>query len=175
MRHLLLLLLSFSLTQVSLSPVSLAHADELPLNIGGTAPNWTLQTSKSESLDYYQDSEDNVSVIIFWASWCPYCATLMPQMEVIYRKYRNKGVKFYAVDIYEDGKLDPVSYFESKGFTYTMLLEGDEVASQYGVKGTPGVYVVDKEKKVVYKRPAGVSDVMVKQNVDLRIRLALAK
>ncbi len=165
MRHLLLLLLS----------ISLVHADELPLNIGGTAANWTLQTSKSESLDYYQDSEDKVSVIIFWASWCPYCATLMPHMEVIYRKYRNKGVKFYAVDIYEDGKIDPVSYFENKGFTYTMLLDGDELAKQYGVKGTPAVYVVDKEKKVVYKRPAGVTDVMVKQNVDLRIRLALAK
>jgi thiol-disulfide isomerase/thioredoxin len=170
MRLFLLLLLSIS---VSLS--TLSHADELPLNIGGTAGNWSLQTNQSETLDYYQDSEGKVSVIIFWASWCPYCATLMPHMEVMYRKYRSKSVKFYAIDIYEDGKIDPVKYFEDKGFTYTMLLDGDDVAKQYGVKGTPGVYVVDKEKKVVYKRPAGVNDVMVKQNVDLRIRQALAK
>lgn len=170
MRLFLLLLLSFSLV-----PLSQAQADELPVNVGGIAPNWSLQTRQSESLDYYQDSKGKVSVIIFWATWCPYCATLMPHLEVIYRKYRSKGVKFYAVDIYEDGKIDPIAYFESKGFNQTMLLDGDEVAKQYGVKGTPGVYVVDKEKKVVYKRPAGVSDVMVKQNVDLRIRLALEK
>jgi thiol-disulfide isomerase/thioredoxin len=170
MRHLLLLLLS-----ISMLPVSVAHADELPLNIGGTAANWTLQTSKAEALDYYQDSEDKVSVILFWATWCPYCATLMPHMEVMYRKYRSKGVKFYAVDIYEDGEIDPIKYFEDREYTYTMLLEGDEIAKQYGVKGTPAVYVLDKEKKVVYKRPAGVSDVMVKQNVDLRIRQALEK
>ncbi len=168
MRLFLLLLLSVSLTPVS-------SAEELPLNIGGTAANWSLQTNKSETLDYYQDSEDNVSVVMFWATWCPYCATLMPHMEVMYRKYRNKGVKFYAIDIYEDGKVDPIKYFENREFTFTMLLDGDEIAKQYGVKGTPAVYVLDKEKKVVYKRPAGVSDVMVKQNVDLRIRQALAK
>lgn len=154
--------------------ISLVHA-EPPLNIGGTAPNWTLQTNKSESLDYYQNSEDKVSVIIFWATWCPYCATLMPHMEAVYRKYRSKGVKVYAVNIKEDGKIDPMKYFEDRKFTYTMLLEGDELAKEFGVKGTPAVYVIGKDKKIVYKRPAGVSDVMVKQNVSLRIKQALAK
>ncbi len=169
MRIILLLLLS-----VSLSQISLVHA-EPPLTIGGTAPNWSLQTGAGETLDYYQESEDRVSVVLFWATWCPYCATLMPHLEVVYRKYRNKGLKFYAVDIYEDGKIDPIDYFEKKGFSFTLLLNGDDVASQYGVKGTPAVYVIGKDKKVVYKRPAGVSEVMVKQNVDLRIKQALAK
>lgn len=146
-----------------------------PLNIGGTADDWELETKEGGSLQYYVDSEDKVSVIIFWATWCPYCATLMPHLEDVYRKYRNKGVKFYAIDVYEDGKIDPITYFDKKGFSYTMLLYGDEVASQYDAKGTPAVYVIDKDKKVVYKRPAGVSDVLVKQNVDLRIKQALAK
>ena len=56
-----------------------------------------------------------------------------------------------------------------------MLMDGDEVGTQYGAKGTPAVYVVGKDKKVVYKRPAGVSDVLVKQNVGLSIKQALAK
>jgi thiol-disulfide isomerase/thioredoxin len=170
MRFILLFLLS-----VSLSPISLTQAAEPPLNIGGTAPNWKLETNLLESLEYYQDSDAKVSVILFWATWCPYCATLMPHLEVVYRKYRSKGVRFYAVDIYEDGDIDPVTYFKGKGFTYTMLLNGDDVAKQFGVKGTPAVYVVDKNKKVIYKRPAGVSDVLVKQNVNLRIKQALAK
>jgi hypothetical protein len=46
----------------------------------------------------------------------------MPHLEVIYRKYRNKGVKFYAIDVYEDGVIDPIEYFDKKGFTYTMLM-----------------------------------------------------
>jgi thiol-disulfide isomerase/thioredoxin len=99
----------------------------------------------------------------------------MPHLDAVYRKYRNKGVKFYAIDVYEDGKVDPVTYFNSKEFGYTLLLDGDDVASQYGAKGTPGVYVIDKNKKVIYKRPGGITDVLVKQNVDLRIKQALAR
>ena len=166
MRNLSGLLISFFIFSFSVSAA--------PLNVGGTAENWVLGTKDGGSLDYYQDSEGQVSVIVFWATWCPYCASLMPHLEVIYRKYRNKGLKFYAIDIYEDGKIDPVTYFDSKAYTYTMLLDGDEIASQYSVKGTPAVYVIGKDKKVIYKRPSGVSDVLVKQNVDLRIKQALS-
>lgn len=143
--------------------------------VGASAPAWSLQTGEGNTIDYYEDSENSVSVVLFWATWCPYCASLMPHLEVVYRKYRNKGLKFYAIDILEDGKLDPVEYFKKKGYTFTLLLDGDLVAEDYGVKGTPGLYVVDKDKKITYKRPAGVSDVLVKQNVDLRIKQALAR
>ena len=168
-------ILIFSLISLLFFSFASSSTYAAPLNIGGTAGDWELETSEGESLQYYADSENKVSVIIFWATWCPYCATLMPHLDAIYRKYRNKGVKFYAIDVYEDGKIDPVTYFNSKEFGYTMLLDGDDVASQYGAKGTPGVYVIDKNKKVIYKRPGGITDVLVKQNVDLRIKQALTK
>tara|TARA_R110002095_G_scaffold49191_3_gene43467 strand:- start:2799 stop:3314 length:516 start_codon:yes stop_codon:yes gene_type:complete len=171
MRITFILLLSF--ISFMLLPFSSVYA--APLTVGGTATDWELQAKDGSSVQYYVDSEDKVSVIIFWATWCPYCITLMPHLEDIYRQYRNKDVKFYAIDVYEDGVIDPIEYFDKKGFTYTMLMDGDEVATQYGVRGTPAVYVVGKDKKVVYKRPTGMSDVLVKQNVGLRIKQALAK
>jgi thioredoxin-related protein len=68
-----------------------------------------------------------------------------------------------------------VEYFDSREFSYTLLLDGDEVAKTYGVKGTPGLLVVGKDKKVIYKRPGGISDVLVKQNVDLKVKQAIAR
>ncbi len=166
MRYLIILFLA-------LTPLSTAWSE--PLIVGSTAPDWSLKTKEGETIDYYQDSDNKVSIILFWATWCPYCATLMPHLEVVFRKYRSKGLKFYAIDIFEDGKLNPVEYFESKEFTYTLLLEGDKIANEYGVKGTPGLFVVGKDKKIIYKRPGGISDVLVTQNVDLKVKLALAK
>ena len=144
-----------------------------PVNLNSQAPDWTLQTPEGESINYYQDSENKVSVVLFWATWCPYCATLMPHLEVVYRKYRNKGLKFYAISTFEDGEIDPKELFAAREYSYKLLLNGDPVAEEYGVKGTPGLYVVDKDKKVIFKRQKGVSDVLVKQNVDLKIRQAL--
>lgn len=163
----------FIILFLALAPLSTAWPE--PLNAGSTAPDWSLKTKAGETIDYYQVSDNKVSIILFWATWCPYCATLMPHLEVVFRKYKNKGLKFYAIDIYEDGKLNPVEYFEGKEFTYTLLLDGDEVANEYGVKGTPGLYVAGKDKKIIYKRPGGVSDVLVTQHVDLKVKQALAK
>ena len=167
MKQILLLILGFYLAT--------GYAAEPPPGSGDTVPDWSLTTGEGERLNYYEDSEGKVSVIIFWATSCIYCHSLMPQLDIVYRKYRSKGVNFYAIDVPEEGKIDPVEYFEAKQLSYTLLLDGDEVAEQFGVKRKPAVFVVDKERKIIYKRPTGGSDVMVKQNVDLRIKQALAQ
>ncbi|HSR63687.1 MAG TPA: TlpA disulfide reductase family protein [Gammaproteobacteria bacterium] len=164
----LLLVLVFTLLPAS-------AAFPRPPNVGDVAPDWTLENKEGESVNYYEASEGKVSIVLFWATWCPYCRSLMPHLEVIYQNYRNKGLEFYAIDIFEDGKIDPVEYFEKMQFSFTMLKDGDLVAGDYGVKGTPGLFVVDRDKKIIYRKPVGVSDVLVKQNVDLKVKQALAK
>ena len=167
MRHILFLILVLFLVT--------DHAAEPPLGLGNTVPDWSLTSAEGELLNYYEDSEGKVSVIVFWATSCIYCHSLMPHLDIVYRKYRSKGVKFYAIDVPEEGKIDPVEYFEAKQLSYTLLLDGNQVAEQFGIKRKPAVFVVDKDKKIIYKKPTGASDVMVKQNVDLRIKQALAK
>lgn len=167
MRQILILVLGFFLVK--------GYAAEPPLGVDSTVPDWSLTTGEGERLNYYEDSEGKVSVIIFWATSCIYCHSLMPHLDIIYRKYRSKGVKFYAIDVPEEGKIDPIEYFAAKQLSYTLLLDGTQVAEQFGIKRKPAVFVIDKEKKIVYKRPTGGSDVMVKQNVDLRIKQALAQ
>ncbi|MEJ2095275.1 MAG: redoxin domain-containing protein, partial [Gammaproteobacteria bacterium] len=67
MRYLLIVLLtSFTLT-----------SSAAPLKFGETAPGWQLQDQEGNTIDYHNDSEGKVSVVLFWATWCPYCATLM--------------------------------------------------------------------------------------------------
>lgn len=167
MRHILFLILVLFLVT--------GHAAEPPLGLGNTVPDWSLTSGEGELLNYYEDSEGKVSVIVFWATSCIYCHSLMPHLDIVYRKYRSKGVKFYAIDVPEEGKIDPVEYFEAKQLSYTLLLDGVQVAEQFGIKRKPAVFVVDKDKKIIYKKPTGASDVMVKQNVDLRIKQALTK
>ena len=144
-----------------------------PLNINDDAPDWSLQTAEGETINYHQDSDGKVTMVLFWATWCPYCRTLMPHLEVIYRKYRSKGLKYYTINVFEDG--DPIKHFADQKFTSTLLLNGDDVAADWGVKGTPGLFVIGRDRKVIYKRPNGVNDVLVKQNVDLKIKYALKK
>ncbi len=156
-----------------LSLTTFTHATAL--EPGDTALNWNLEARDGSSIDYYQDSAGQVSVVVFWATWCPYCAKLMPHIEEVYKQFKDRDVKFYAIDIFEDGKVDPVTYFDNKGYTYTILLLGDLVAEDYGAKGTPSLFVVDKNKKVIYKRASGTNELQVKQDITDKIEQALAK
>jgi thioredoxin-related protein len=49
--------------------------------------------------------------------------------------------------------------------------DGDAIAEQYGVKGTPGLFLVDAKGNIVYKRSGG--DAPEKVEAALRAKLNL--
>jgi len=45
---------------------------------------------------------------------------------------------------------DPAAYMKDKGYTYGLLMNGDEVAKAYGIIGIPTFYVIGPDGKIVY-------------------------
>lgn len=111
----------------------------------GTAPNWTLYTPDGAPVELAQVSADKPQIILFWATWCPYCKALMPHIQSVRLEYGNE-VGVLAVNIKEDG--EPASYIEDAGFDFTLLLDGDAVADEYEIIGTPGVIIVDTHRQI---------------------------
>lgn len=121
-----------------------------PLQVGDRAPDWILSNSQQEHISFYQDSPDRPAVLLFWATWCPYCAALMPELEKLRGELADRNIRFYALNIWEDG--DPVAHMQEKGYRFTLLLDADLVAKRYGVRGTPGLFVVNADKSIEYVR-----------------------
>jgi thiol-disulfide isomerase/thioredoxin len=86
-------------------------------------------------------------VILFWATWCPFCARLMPGLEHIYEARKSDGLTILAVSIKADE--DPVSHFRRLGYTYSLVPDGDAWADEWGVSGTPTMVFVDRAGKVI--------------------------
>ena len=128
------------------------------------APNWTLSDASGSTVEFHHESAGRPAVLLFWATWCPYCRALMPHLEKVRQDYATEGVDFYALNIWEDS--DPVSYFSEHNYGFRLLLNGGSVATDYGIKGTPGLIVVDQAKKIVYTRNSGTSPEQVE--MDLR-------
>jgi len=121
-----------------------------PLELGDRAPDWILQNSQGDYVSFYRDSGDRAAVLLFWASWCRYCAELLPELAELKQQLDKDDVKFYAINIWEDG--NPVAYFNRHDYNFTLLLKGDMVAKRYDVSSTPGLIVVDADKTVRYIR-----------------------
>jgi len=124
-----------------------------PTNVGDQAPDWILSNSQGDSVSFYQDSEGQKAVLIFWATWCPYCAALLPEMEKLRTELGDAPVKFYALNIWEDA--DPIGHMREKGYGFSLLLNADKVAKRYNVHGTPGLFVIDENKTIRYVRSKG--------------------
>lgn len=109
------------------------------------APDWTLVTADGTTVRLSEEAQQQTTVLFFWATWCPYCKALMPHLQSMRLEYGNK-VEILAINIREDG--DPVDFIQSAGYDFTLLLNGEEVADAYGIRGTPGVIVIDGDRTV---------------------------
>lgn len=156
---------------IFVSILALCVSSARALDIGDTASDWTLTDGAGEKLNYYQDSKGKVSVVLFWATWCPFCRTLMPHLQEAANFYKDAPVRFYALNVWEEN--DPVKYMNERGYTFRLLLSAEPVAGKYGVKGTPGLFVIDQDHHMLYKRRPGTDDFEVELQVNEAIHGAL--
>jgi len=124
-------------------------------NAASNAPNWTLTDDNGNEINFYDDADGQPTVLLVSATWYPYCRALMPHLEKIQRDYSDRGVVFYALNIWEDA--DPIAYNKENKFGFRLMLDADEIAKAYGIKGTLGLLAVDGERNIIYARKSGSS------------------
>ncbi len=110
------------------------------------------------------------ALLLFWATWCPYCKALMPYLQKVSDAAGPARLDVYAIDI-KDEEGDPVAELRERGNTFTLVRDGDAIAGLYGVKGTPGLFLVDRSGTIAYKRAGG--DAPEKIEAALRDKLGL--
>ena len=128
----------------------------MPPQNGEKAPDWILSTANGERISLYAHAEGKQAVMIFWATWCPFCRKLMPELEALREELQDQSVNFYALNVWEDS--DPKAYLKDNNLDFILLLQADAVAQRYGVGGTPGLFVMDAEKNITYIRMRGTSN-----------------
>lgn len=122
----------------------------LGAGVGDKAPEWTLDTVDGREIDYPQVTGGKVSVLFFWATWCPYCHAVMPYLQQLKKDYASYGVEVYAIDFKDDG--DPAEHMREGGYDFVVLPTGDLVADDYDVWSAPGLLIVDGQGVIRYRR-----------------------
>ena len=112
------------------------------------APDWTLSQPDGASVTFSDVAHETPTILVFWATWCPYCKVFLPHLQSILYEYGMDTVRVFAINYRDDG--DAVAYMEEYGYTFTVLLDGNDVAKSYGVWGTPGMVLVDTDQRIVF-------------------------
>ncbi|HEX2172857.1 MAG TPA: TlpA disulfide reductase family protein [Dehalococcoidia bacterium] len=114
------------------------------------APDFTVESFTGETVRL-SDFRGRPVLINYWAAWCEPCRAEAPLMERIWREYRDRGVVFLGIDIWDDEK-EARAFLERYQITYPSAqdLRGTSAIS-YGVRGIPESFFIDREGQLVRK------------------------
>lgn len=107
--------------------------------------NWSLQQLDAGEINFSQ-SKDKVSIINFWATWCPPCVAEMPSFQKLYDSYGDK-VDFYFVT---SEKTDKIEKFMGKNeYTFPIFLQTYEAPQKLQSNVLPTTYLISKSGEIV--------------------------
>ncbi len=114
------------------------------------ASDFTLETLSGTEYTL-ASSQGKLVMIDFWSSWCPPCVSEAPALEQVYREYRDRGVEFVGVAIW-DRRGDVQAHVDRFGVSYVNAMDDrGVVAIDYGVRGIPEKHFISDEGLLVYK------------------------
>jgi len=147
---LLLLSLSWTIITPILFTPAQAEAETTAPHPGFMAPGFTLQTLQGETHSL-EDNRGQPVLVLLWASWCSVCKATMPGLQSVYEAYAPQGFEILAVNTtFQDTQSTAINYFQSQGYTYTMLLDHDgTVARDYQLHALPTSILVAPDGEVL--------------------------
>ena len=121
-------------------------ADDSTALKGQPAPDFALKTLDGKDVKL-SDMKGKVTVIDFWATWCPPCRKSLPHIQKIATdgELAKKGLYVWAVNAQETNeKAEP--FMKENKYTFTVPMDrGGAAMNSYRVTGIPTTVVVGRD------------------------------
>jgi thiol-disulfide isomerase/thioredoxin len=143
-----------------------AQTPGLPL--GTQAPEVRVQTVDGKTVWLSSQYGKGPVLIEFWATWCPNCKALEPQMAAAAQKYKGKiALVGVAVGVNQSAALVK-AYSTKHALPLAVVYDKDgEAADKFDVPATSHIVILNAQGRVIY------TGVGADQDIDAAIRRAI--
>jgi thiol-disulfide isomerase/thioredoxin len=100
------------------------------------------------------ESEHKYTMVLFWASWCPHCKSMIPELKEWYKKNTEIDLEIMAISIdtartewqktVTENQLPWINCNEPSGWD-------GKAAVGYNLYATPTMFILDRERKILAK------------------------
>ena len=127
--------------------------------IGNAVPNIVLPDLSGSLIELNKINSDN-TLIIFYASWCLHCQSLLPQINDLYKNQIENNAEVFAVSI-DTTKSDWMNFIETNNLNWINISDlngwNGKAAKDYYLYATPTMILIDREQKIIAK-PSDIND-----------------
>jgi thiol-disulfide isomerase/thioredoxin len=126
-------------------------AQDLGIRVGAKAPAAQVETLDGKPVDLGQFIGKTPVILEFWATWCPNCQALEPQLLAAYKQYGGK-VRFMAIAVSVNQSQQRAKlYIEKHGIPFDVYWDGKgNAADVFDAPATSYIVAIDKSGTVVY-------------------------
>jgi len=137
---------------------------------GKKAPNISFESIKGREIKL-AEMEKQVTLLLFYASWCGHCQQSVPEIYEVYKKYMSKGFEVIAVSLDED-KEEYKEFLGQKDYNWINYCDYQKwespIVKKYNIYATPTMVLVD-DNQIIIEKPITVKELkeeLEKLNLD---------
>ena len=144
---------------------------ENPIEVGETAPDFTAPSINGSDVTLSEEvSQNNVTLLDFWAAWCRPCRVENPNLVRLYKAYNKDGFDIIGVSL-DRTKEQWEQAVEDDNLLWTQVSNlnfwNDPIARRYSIRAIPQSFLINKEGVVIGKNLRG-------NDLEESIKLALS-
>ena len=109
------------------------------------------------------DRRGKVTIVNFWATWCPPCRAEIPDLVALQKKY---GDRLQVIGVSQDeGPIEPVKRFAAEQhINYPIVMMTPELDQRFpGIHALPTSFVLDRDVRVVQKHVGMLNAMLTEQ------------
>lgn len=132
----------------------------MAVETGDFAPAFTGADEAGNEVVFPAAIDGKPTIMLFWATWCPYCKAFMPYLEQIQKDYGEEKINVILINHKERGEGDPVAYTKNLDFKVTSVMNGDAIGDEWEINFIPGLMIAGADGRIAWQRestdlPAG--------------------
>jgi len=115
------------------------------------APDYSARLLGVDAVATLASLRGRVVVLNTFATWCAPCRAEMPDFEVFYRRYRDRGLDVVGVNV-DEGEADErvVRFVEKMGISFTIWRDPRNLFSKrFRVLGVPETLLIDRDGMIL--------------------------
>ncbi|MDB5105769.1 MAG: hypothetical protein JWP91_3458 [Fibrobacteres bacterium] len=116
--------------------------------ITGKVPTVALKSYSGETFTLAGDDKD-VTLLVFWATWCQPCLMEMPTLVKLHEKYRDRNFRVVSINVDDPEGQKVKSIARDFGINYPVLIGNEDIMKQFGgITALPTSFLIGRDGRI---------------------------